>query len=290
MSILIDETTRAIVQGITGAEGRFHTARMLEDGTEIVGGVTPGKGGQTVEGVPVFDTVADAVSETGASASILFVPPASAADAIMEAAEAGVELIVCITEGIPIRDILVARRYVGLVGSKLVGPNTPGLISPGKSKLGVMAAHIHRPGRIGIVSRSGTLAYEVVHQLTALDIGQSTCIGIGGDPIGGLTFSEILVLFEDDSQTDGMVLIGEIGGSAEEDAADLIGDRIRKPVVGFVAGRTAPSNRRMGHAGAIITRGSGAAAAKISALRAACVTVVDNPAEIGSAVASKLSG
>ena len=288
MSILIDETTRAIVQGITGAEGRFHTERMLEDGTEIVGGVTPGKGGQTVEGVPVFDTVADAVSETGASASILFVPPASAADAIMEAAEAGVELIVCITEGIPIRDILVARRYVGLVGSKLVGPNTPGLISPGKSKLGVMAAHIHRPGRIGIVSRSGTLAYEVVHQLTALDIGQSTCIGIGGDPIGGLTFSEILVLFEDDSQTDGMVLIGEIGGSAEEDAADLIGDRIRKPVVGFVAGRTAPSNRRMGHAGAIITRGSGTAAAKISALRAAGVTIVDNPAEIGSAMASKL--
>jgi len=273
MSILIDQNTKAIVQGITGSEGRFHTRRMLDDGTRIVAGVTPGKSGESVEGVPVFDTVADAVEATGANASILFVPPAFAADAIMEAAEAGVGLIVCLTEGIPVQDMLVARRYIDLRGTQLVGPNTPGLISPGKS---------------GIISRSGTLTYEVVHQLTALDIGQSTCVGIGGDPIVGLTFKELLPMFEADPETEGIILIGEIGGSAEEEASKLISERIDKPVVAFIAGRTAPPGRRMGHAGAIITGGSGTAAAKTAALREAGVTVAASPAEIGQAMADKL--
>ena len=289
MSILIDQNTKAIVQGITGSEGRFHTRRMLDDGTRIVAGVTPGKSGESVEGVPVFDTVADAVEATGANASILFVPPAFAADAIMEAAEAGVGLIVCLTEGIPVQDMLVARRYIDLRGTQLVGPNTPGLISPGKSKLGVMAGYIHRPGSIGIISRSGTLTYEVVHQLTALDIGQSTCVGIGGDPIVGLTFKELLPMFETDPETEGIILIGEIGGSAEEEAAKLISERIDKPVVAFIAGRTAPPGRRMGHAGAIITGGSGTAAAKTAALRKAGVTIAASPAEVGATMASLLN-
>ena len=289
MSILIDQNTKAIVQGITGSEGRFHTRRMLDDGTRIVAGVTPGKSGESVEGVPVFDTVADAVEATGANASILFVPPAFAADAIMEAAEAGVGLIVCLTEGIPVQDMLVARRYIDLRGTQLVGPNTPGLISPGKSKLGVMAGYIHRPGSIGIISRSGTLTYEVVHQLTALDIGQSTCVGIGGDPIVGLTFKELLPMFEADPETEGIILIGEIGGSAEEEAAKLISERIDKPVVAFIAGRTAPPGRRMGHAGAIITGGSGTAAAKTAALRKAGVTIAASPAEVGATMASLLN-
>jgi len=289
MSILIDQNTKAIVQGITGSEGRFHTRRMLDDGTRIVAGVTPGKSGESVEGVPVFDTVADAVEATGANASILFVPPAFAADAIMEAAEAGVGLIVCLTEGIPVQDMLVARRYIDLRGTQLVGPNTPGLISPGKSKLGVMAGYIHRPGSIGIISRSGTLTYEVVHQLTALDIGQSTCVGIGGDPIVGLTFKELLPMFEADPETEGIILIGEIGGSAEEEAAKLISERIDKPVVAFIAGRTAPPGRRMGHAGAIITGGSGTAAAKTAALREAGVTIAASPAEVGATMASLLN-
>jgi len=289
MSILIDQNTKAIVQGITGSEGRFHTRRMLDDGTRIVAGVTPGKSGESVEGVPVFDTVADAVEATGANASILFVPPAFAADAIMEAAEAGVGLIVCLTEGIPVQDMLVARRYIDLRGTQLVGPNTPGLISPGKSKLGVMAGYIHRPGSIGIISRSGTLTYEVVHQLTALDIGQSTCVGIGGDPIVGLTFKELLPMFETDPETEGIILIGEIGGSAEEEAAKLISERIDKPVVAFIAGRTAPPGRRMGHAGAIITGGSGTAAAKTAALREAGVTIAASPAEVGATMASLLN-
>ena len=289
MSILIDEKTRALVQGITGGEGRFHTERMLGDGTNIVAGVTPGKAGESVEGVPVFDTVADAVAETNANASILFVPPAFAADAILEAAEAGIELIVCLTEGIPVHDMLPVRRYVDLVGAKLLGPNTPGLISPGKSKLGVMAGYIHKPGSIGIISRSGTLTYEVVHQLTALGIGQSTCVGIGGDPIVGLSYKELLPMFEADPETEGIILIGEIGGSAEEEAAALIEKDIEKPVVAFIAGRTAPPGRRMGHAGAIITGGSGTAEAKMKALTDAGVTVAPSPAEIGETMASSIN-
>jgi len=289
VSILIDEKTRALVQGITGGEGRFHTERMLGDGTNIVAGVTPGKAGESVEGVPVFDTVADAVAETNANASILFVPPAFAADAILEAAEAGIELIVCLTEGIPVHDMLPVRRYVDLVGAKLLGPNTPGLISPGKSKLGVMAGYIHKPGSIGIISRSGTLTYEVVHQLTALGIGQSTCVGIGGDPIVGLSYKELLPMFEADPETEGIILIGEIGGSAEEEAAALIEKDIEKPVVAFIAGRTAPPGRRMGHAGAIITGGSGTAEAKMKALTDAGVTVAPSPAEIGETMASSIN-
>lgn len=286
MSILIDGATRALVQGITGNEGRFHTEQMLAYGTKIVAGVTPGRGGQGVEGVPVFDTVAGGVESAGANTSILFVPPAFAADAILEAAEAGIGLVVCLTEGIPVNDMIEVRRYLDLCGTKLIGPNTPGLISPGKCKLGVMAGYIHVPGPVGIVSRSGTLTYEVVHQLTELGIGQSTCVGIGGDPIVGLAFAELLPMFEDDPETEGIVLIGEIGGTAEEEAAELIAERVTKPVAAFIAGRTAPPGRRMGHAGAIITGGSGTANAKISALRNAGVRVAESPAEIGSLMAA----
>ena len=289
MSILIGNHTRALVQGITGNEGRFHTQQMLEYGTQIVAGVTPGKGGQDVEGVPVFDTVAEAVDKTGANASIIFVPPAFSADAILEAADAGIELIVCLTEGIPVNDMLPIRKHLDSVGVKLVGPNTPGLISPGQSKLGVMAGYIHEPGHIGIISRSGTLTYEVVHQLTALGIGQSTCVGIGGDPIIGLSFSDLLLLFEQDPETHGIVLIGEIGGTAEEEAAQLIDEKISKPVVAFIAGQTAPPGRRMGHAGAIISGGSGTAAAKIQALQAAGVRVAESPAEIGTLMAETMA-
>jgi len=288
MSILINASTRAIVQGITGNEGRFHTQQMLEYGTSIVAGVTPGKGGQDVEGVPVFDTVAGAVAETEANASIIFVPPAFAADAILEAAEAGIELIVCLTEGIPTHEMLTVRHYLDLAGTRLIGPNTPGLISPGSCKLGVMAGYIHQPGRIGIISRSGTLTYEVVHQLTSLGIGQSTCIGIGGDPIIGLTFADLLPMFEDDPDTEGIVVIGEIGGSAEEEAAAIVSGSISKPVVAFIAGQTAPPGRRMGHAGAIITGGSGTAAAKMAAMRDAGVAVAKSPGMIGALMAKQL--
>ena len=288
MSILIGNQTRALVQGITGNEGRFHTQRMLKYGTQIVAGVTPGKGGQEVEGVPVFDTVSEGVAKTGANASIIFVPPAFSADAILEAADAGIELIVCLTEGIPVNDMLAIRKHLDSTGVKLVGPNTPGLISPGQSKLGVMAGYIHEPGHIGIISRSGTLTYEVVHQLTALGIGQSTCVGIGGDPIIGLSFSDLLLLFEQDPETHGIVLIGEIGGTAEEEAAQVIAEKITKPVVAFIAGQTAPPGRRMGHAGAIISGGSGTAAAKIQALQAAGVKVAESPAEIGTLMAETM--
>jgi succinyl-CoA synthetase alpha subunit len=288
VSILIDGATRVLVQGITGNEGRFHTQRMLEYGTAIVAGVTPGKGGRDVEGVRVFDTVAEGVEATDANTSILFVPPAFAADAILEAAEAGIELIVCLTEGIPVQDMIEVRWYLDECGARLIGPNTPGLISPGKCKLGVMAGHIHKPGSVGIVSRSGTLTYEVVHQLTELGIGQSTCVGIGGDPIGGLSFDELIPMFEADPETEGIILIGEIGGSAEEEAAALIADRVTKPVVAFIAGRTAPSGRRMGHAGAIITGGAETAEAKISALREAGVHIADSPAEVGVCMARRL--
>ncbi|UCF10695.1 MAG: succinate--CoA ligase subunit alpha [Candidatus Bipolaricaulota bacterium] len=289
MSILVGSQTQAVVQGITGNEGRFHTKQMLDYGTKIVAGVTPGKGGQSVEGVPVFDTVSEAVSASGADASIVFVPPRFAADAVMEAAEAGVGLVVCLTEGIPAHDMIVARRYVDLLGVRLIGPNTPGVISPGRCKLGVMAGYIHREGPVGIVSRSGTLTYEVVHQLSAVGIGQSTCVGIGGDQIIGLSFPEILALFEDDGETEGIILIGEIGGSAEEEAAALIAERIAKPVVAFIAGQTAPPGRRMGHAGAIITGSAGTAGAKIAALREAGAAVADSPARIGALMAERLS-
>jgi succinyl-CoA synthetase alpha subunit len=290
MSILVNASTRAVVQGITGNEGRFHTLQMLEYGTNIVSGVTPGKGGQDVEGVPVFDTVSAAVVETGANASIIFVPPAFAADAILEAAEAGIELIVCLTEGIPTHEMLTVRRYLDLSGAKLIGPNTPGLISPGSCKLGVMAGYIHRPGSVGILSRSGTLTYEVVHQLTQLGMGQSTCIGIGGDPIIGLTFADLLPMFEADTDTAGIVVIGEIGGSAEEEAAAVISERVSKPVVAFIAGQTAPPGRRMGHAGAIITGGSGTAAAKMTAMREAGAAVAESPDIIGALMAERLEG
>ncbi len=288
MSILIGRETRAVVQGITGQEGRFHTEQMLKYGTKIVAGVTPGKGGQQVEGVPVYDTVADAVQETRAHASILFVPPTFSADAILEAAEAGVKLIVCLTEGIPVNDMPAVRKYLDLMGVQLIGPNTPGLISPGQCKLGVMAGYIHRPGPVGILSRSGTLTYEVVHQLTRLGIGQSTCVGIGGDPIVGLSFAELLPMLEEDPDTRGIVLIGEIGGSAEEEAARLIEEQINTPVVAFIAGQTAPPGRRMGHAGAIISGGAGTAEAKIRALQNAGVTVVDTPATVGQVMADRL--
>ncbi len=285
MSILIDQTTKAIVQGITGNEGRFHTSRMIDYGTKIVAGVTPGKEGQTAEDVLVYNTVSAAMAATGATASIIFVPSRFAADAIMEAAEAGIKLVICITEGIPVQDMITVRRYLDRLGTILIGPNTPGIISPNKCKLGIMAGYIHREGPVGVVSRSGTLTYEVVHQLSQLGIGQSTCVGIGGDPIGGLSFTDLLIRFEEDPQTRGMVLIGEIGGSAEEEAAAYIAERIKKPVVAFVAGRTAPLGRRMGHAGAIITGGSGTASAKIAALAKAGVTVVESPANVGATMA-----
>jgi len=285
VSILIDQTTKAIVQGITGNEGRFHTSRMIDYGTKIVAGVTPGKEGQTAEDVLVYNTVSAAMAATGATASIIFVPSRFAADAIMEAAEAGIKLVICITEGIPVQDMITVRRYLDRLGTILIGPNTPGIISPNKCKLGIMAGYIHREGPVGVVSRSGTLTYEVVHQLSQLGIGQSTCVGIGGDPIGGLSFTDLLIRFEEDPQTRGMVLIGEIGGSAEEEAAAYIAEHIKKPVVAFVAGRTAPPGRRMGHAGAIITGGSGTASAKIAALAKAGVTVVESPANVGATMA-----
>ncbi|TFH11466.1 MAG: succinate--CoA ligase subunit alpha [Candidatus Atribacteria bacterium] len=288
MSILVGNDTRVLVQGITGNEGQFHTRQMRDYGTKIVAGVTPGKGGQDVDGTPVFDTVSEGVAQTGANASIIFVPPAFSADAILEAAEAGIELIVCLTEGIPVNDMLAIRKHLDSVGIKLIGPNTPGLISPGKCKLGVMAGYIHQPGHIGIISRSGTLTYEVVHQLTSLGIGQSTCVGIGGDQIIGLSFSDLLLLFEQDPDTKGIILIGEIGGSAEEEAAQVIADHISKPVVAFIAGQTAPPGRRMGHAGAIISGGSGTAAAKIEALQSTGVGVAESPAHIGELMAESL--
>lgn len=286
MSILVDENTRVLVQGITGREGGFHTEQMLAYGTNVVSGVTPGKGGQSVHGVPVFDTVAEAMDKTEANAAMIFVPPRFAAEAILEAAEGGIELIICLTEGIPVNDMVLVRRYLDIHGTKLIGPNTPGIISPGKAKLGLMAGYIHRKGSVAVMSRSGTLTYEAVNQLSQGGIGQSTCIGIGGDPIIGLSFIDLLALFEEDQQTEAVVLIGEIGGNAEEQAARYIADKFTKPVVSFIAGRTAPPGRRMGHAGAIVTGGMGTATAKIAALNEAGVTVVESPAQIGSAIAA----
>ncbi|WP_038002138.1 succinate--CoA ligase subunit alpha [Syntrophorhabdus aromaticivorans] len=290
MSILIDHETRVLVQGITGAEGGFHTRRMMEYGTRIVAGVTPGKGGQAFEGVPVFHTVRDAVLNTGANASAIFVPPAFASDAIMEAVDEGVDVVVCLTEGIPTLDMISVKQYMKGKKTRLIGPNTPGIISPGKCKIGVMAGYIHAPGRIGIASRSGTLTYEVVDQLTKLGIGQSTCVGIGGDPIIGLTFLDILQLFEEDRDTDAVVIIGEIGGRAEEEAAEFFSRSMSKPVIAFIAGITAPSGRRMGHAGAIISGGVGGAGEKMAFLEKAGIAVVKSPAEIGETVARAPAG
>jgi len=288
MSILVDEKTRLVVQGITGREGMFHTQQAVAYGTKVVAGVTPGKGGTAVDGIPVFNTVREAVDRTGANASVIFVPPPFAADAIMEAADAGVPLVVAITEGIPTLDMVRAARFLAGKPTRLIGPNCPGIISPGKCKIGIMPGQIHLQGNVGVVSRSGTLTYEAVGQLTALGIGQSTCIGIGGDPIIGTNFVDALRLFNDDSDTHGIVMIGEIGGMAEEEAAAFIKAHVRKPVVGFIAGRTAPPGRRMGHAGAIISGGKGTAADKIAALQAAGIAVAESPALIGETLRQKM--
>ena len=288
MSVLVDKNTRLVVQGITGKEGSFHTKQMVEYGTNVVGGVTPGKGGTTHEGIPVFNTVEEAVREAGANVSIIYVPPPFAADAIIEAADAGMPLVVCITEGIPALDMVQVKRFLEGRATRLIGPNCPGIISPGKCKIGIMPGHIHKEGRIGVVSRSGTLTYEAVGQLTALGLGQSTAIGIGGDPVVGTTHTDALALFEADAETEGIVMIGEIGGTAEEDAAAYAKEHVTKPIVAFIAGQTAPPGRRMGHAGAIVAGGKGTAAEKMSALEAAGIRVVHSPADIGTAMRDAL--
>lgn len=281
MSIWVDQNTRLLVQGITGREGQFHALQCVSYGTKVVAGVTPGKGGQSVEGIPVFNTVENAVRETKADCAMIFVPPAFAADAILEAAEAGVPLIVAITEGIPVLDMMKVKTYLKSSPSRLIGPNCPGIITPGQCKVGIMPGPIHKPGPVGVVSRSGTLTYEVVHQLTRQGIGQSTCIGIGGDPVNGTNFIDCLTAFEKDSDTKAVVMVGEIGGSAEEEASEFIAKNLTKPVVGFIAGLTAPPGRRMGHAGAIISGSSGTAQAKMEAMRKAGITVVENLGKLG---------
>jgi succinyl-CoA synthetase alpha subunit len=290
MSILVGNETRLVVQGITGKEGLFHAMGCREYGTEVVGGVTPGKGGQTVEGFPVFGSVESAVRQTGANTSMIFVPPPFAADAIMEAAAAGIELVICITEGIPVNDMMTVKTFLADTSARLIGPNCPGVISPGQAKVGIMPGHIHRPGKVGVISRSGTLTYEAVWQLTNQELGQSTCVGIGGDPINGTNFIDALSLFKEDDETEAIILIGEIGGSAEEEAAAWIRDNYDRPVVGFIAGATAPPGRRMGHAGAIVSGGQGTAEEKKRALAVAGVHVVDSPAEMGKKVAQVLAG
>ena len=288
MSILVDKRTRVIVQGITGATGQFHAKACREYGTQVVGGVTPGKGGTVFEGFPVFDTVEQAVKETGADCTLIFVPPPFAADAIMEAADAGLPLAICITEGVPTLDMVKVKQFVVGRKTRLIGPNCPGIITPGEAKIGIMPGYIHKPGTIGVVSRSGTLTYEAVHQLTQRGIGQSTCVGIGGDPIIGTGFIDVLRLYQDDPGTEGVILIGEIGGTAEEDAAAFIKAHVTKPVTVFIAGQTAPKGKRMGHAGAIIAGGAGTAADKMRAFEAAGVRVAKSPADLGSTMAAAL--
>jgi succinyl-CoA synthetase alpha subunit len=288
MSILVDENTRLVVQGFTGKEGMFHAEQMIEYGTNVVAGVTPGKGGQLVLQRPVYDTVSAAVAEQGANTSVIFVPPPFAADAIMEAVDAGVDLVICITEGIPTLDMVTVRRYMEGRNNRLVGPNCPGVISPGKAKVGIMPGFVHRQGEVGVISRSGTLTYEAVHQVTTRGLGQSTCIGIGGDPVNGTNFIDCLELFEKDDETKAVVMIGEIGGTAEEDAAAYVKEHLSKPVVAFIAGATAPPGKRMGHAGAIISGGKGTAAEKMAALRAAGITVCESPADLGDRVLEAL--
>jgi succinyl-CoA synthetase alpha subunit len=291
MSVLVGKETKLIVQGITGSAGTFHAKQMREYGTDVVGGVTPGKGGLVHEGFAVFDTVADAVKKTGANATVIYVPPPGAADAILEAAQAGISVIVCITEGIPTLDMVRAKRALDAYGSKttLIGPNCPGVITPGQCKIGIMPGYIHKAGTVGVVSRSGTLTYEAAHQLTALGLGQSTAIGIGGDPVKGIDFIDCLAMFERDPQTEAVLMIGEIGGTSEEEAARFVKDHMKKPVAAFIAGQTAPPGKRMGHAGAIISGGKGTAAEKIAALREANIAIAATPAELGKTIAKFIS-